>query len=370
MLGPILLVAGARPNFMKIAPLHQEFSERGSNVILLHSGQHYDDNMSQVFFDDLGIPEPDLHLGVGSGSHAKQTAEIMISFEKVCLELNPSMVIVVGDVNSTIACAMVAAKLLIPCAHVEAGLRSGDMDMPEEVNRVLTDRICNLLLTPSPDGDENLRAEGVEEERIFPVGNIMIDSLLSNLEKSRRSGVLERLNLKEGEFGVITLHRPSNVDNPETLSGLIKTINKVCQSIAMVLPLHPRTRNNLVKFDLIDIIQSIDNLTLTEPLGYHEFQGLISASALVLTDSGGIQEETTAMGIPCLTMRENTERPITIEQGTNQLVGIDQGLILEKVHDVLETGGKRGRIPEMWDGRTAERIVDIVLEWLQSKHDI
>lgn len=359
MEGPIILVAGARPNFMKIAPLYKVFKQRSINTILLHSGQHYDANMSQVFFDDLGIPAPDIHLEVGSGSHAVQTAAVMVAFEEVCFEHKPSMVVVVGDVNSTIACAIVAAKLHIPCAHVEAGLRSGDMKMPEEVNRVLTDRICSILLTPSPDGDDNLLAEGVPAENIHMVGNVMIDSLLSNLEKAKASGIVERLGLVEGEYATLTMHRPGNVDDEAVFTSLVETLEIVSSSIQLVFPMHPRTRARAESFGLMERLESL--ALITEPLGYHEFQGLIASSKLVLTDSGGLQEETTALGIPCLTMRPNTERPITITEGTNIIVGSDQAKILSGVEDILSGQGKAGRIPYLWDGKAAERMADVII---------
>ena len=359
--GPIVLVAGARPNFMKIAPLYKALMKRGAEILLLHSGQHYDENMSQVFFDDLGIPNPDIHLGVGSGTHAKQTAAVMVAFEEVCVEHEPSMVVVVGDVNSTIACALVAAKLQIQCAHVEAGLRSRDMGMPEEVNRVLTDRICGILLTPSSDGDENLIAEGVDDSAIHMVGNVMIDSLVSNLEKAKASGIVDELGLEDSGYGVLTLHRPSNVDDENMLSEIIDTLEKICVKLNLVFPMHPRTRARAEAFGLMDRFNTTQGLLITEPLGYHQFLGLVASSRLVLTDSGGLQEETTALGIPCLTMRENTERPITVTEGTNTIVGTDQSLILGCVDEILQDGGKAGRIPELWDGKAAERMAEVIL---------
>jgi len=359
--GPIVLVAGARPNFMKIAPLYKALMKRGAEILLLHSGQHYDENMSQVFFDDLGIPNPDIHLGVGSGTHAKQTAAVMVAFEEVCVEHEPSMVVVVGDVNSTIACALVAAKLHIQCAHVEAGLRSRDMGMPEEVNRVLTDRICGILLTPSSDGDENLIAEGVDDSAIHMVGNVMIDSLVSNLEKAKASGIVDELGLEDSGYGVLTLHRPSNVDDENMLSEIIDTLEKICVKLNLVFPMHPRTRARAEAFGLMDRFNTTQGLLITEPLGYHQFLGLVASSRLVLTDSGGLQEETTALGIPCLTMRENTERPITVTEGTNTIVGTDQSLILGCVDEILQDGGKAGRIPELWDGKAAERMAEVIL---------
>ncbi len=367
MTGPIILVAGARPNFMKIAPLHKELVSRSLDVILVHTGQHYDTNMSQIFFDELGIPEPDIHLNVGSGSHAVQTAAVMVAFEKVCLENSPSMVVVVGDVNSTMACTIVAAKLHIPCAHVEAGLRSGDMEMPEEVNRVLTDRICEILLTPSPDGDENLRKEGTEESRIHLVGNIMIDTLFNNLAKVDADKICESLGLEKAGFCLLTMHRPSNVDDEATLTGIVGALLQISESIPIVMPLHPRTTAKLNEFGLMESLHASEAIKISEPLGYLDFIGLVSASRFVLTDSGGIQEETTALGIPCLTMRHNTERPITVSEGTNKIVGNDPGKILSEVEDILATGGKAGQVPDLWDGKTAARMVDVIMANLENR---
>jgi len=364
-LNPIILVVGARPNFMKIAPIQAELSARGVPTILLHTGQHYDDNMSKVFFDDLGMKEPEIHLGVGSGSHATQTAKVMVEFEKVCNENQPSMVVVVGDVNSTLACTIVCAKLLIPCAHVEAGLRSFDREMPEEVNRILTDSIANLLLTPSADGDENLRNEGVVEERIFRVGNIMIDSLFENVKRSESSKIHDNLNLIN-EYALFTLHRPSNVDNKETFTTIIEALEKIAEDLDIVFPIHPRTRKMAITFDLFERLENISGMRITEPIGYLDFVSLMSKSKLVLTDSGGLQEETTALGIPCLTLRENTERPITVTEGTNTIVGTDKNLIISLSKEVIENGGKSGRIPDLWDGKTAARIADVLLDYIQA----
>jgi UDP-N-acetylglucosamine 2-epimerase (non-hydrolysing) len=360
MNGPVISVVGARPNFMKIAPLYAELSRRGVPQLLLHTGQHYDEDMSKVFFDDLGMPEPDIYLGIGSGTHAEQTAKVMVEFERVCKEYNPSMVIVVGDVNSTVACAMVCAKMLITCAHVEAGLRSFDREMPEEINRLVTDAIADLLLTPSPDGDDNLRAEGVSEERIVRVGNIMIDSLFNNLERSKQSTVCSDLGLKGKNYAVLTLHRPSNVDDPVAFARVIAALEKIGERIALVFPMHPRTRKQAEQFGMMERIESIKNMVLTGPTGYLDFIALMANSKFVLTDSGGLQEETTALGIPCLTLRENTERPITVTEGTNTIVGNNTQLIIDTAIDVMENGGKTGRIPDMWDGHTAERIADVI----------
>lgn len=356
---------GARPNFMKIAPIQAELSARDVPTILLHTGQHYDENMSKVFFDDLGMKEPDIHLGVGSASHATQTAKVMVEFEKVCNEHQPSMVVVVGDVNSTLACSIVCAKSLIPCAHVEAGLRSFDRQMPEEINRILTDSVANLLLTPSADGDDNLRDEGVSEERICRVGNIMIDSLFENVKKAESSTIHTDLEL-EGEYALLTLHRPSNVDDQETFTRIIEALEEIAKDLEIVFPIHPRTRKMAKSFGLFERLENISGMHITEPIGYLDFVSLMSKSKLVLTDSGGLQEETTALGVPCLTLRENTERPITVTEGTNTIVGTDKDLIINLSKEVVENGGKSGRIPELWDGKTAERIADILLKYIES----
>lgn len=356
---PIILVVGARPNFMKIAPIYAELANRGEQLILLHTGQHYDDNMSKVFFDDLGMPKPDIYLGIGSGSHAYQTATVMIEFEKICIDREPSMVVVVGDVNSTVACSIVCAKLGVPCAHVEAGLRSFDRTMPEEINRILTDSVADLLLTPSPDGDENLRAEGVAEHRIVRVGNVMIDSLYSNLERSKESSILSDLGAME-KYAILTLHRPSNVDNSDIFSGILSALETIGTEIQMIFPMHPRTEKMAKSFGMYERLESIPNIILTGPVGYLDFVALMASSTLVLTDSGGLQEETTALGIPCITLRENTERPITVTEGTNTIVGCDPELITKTALQALKGEGKGGRIPEMWDGKTSERIANVL----------
>ena len=360
-MNPIILVVGARPNFMKIAPIYSELNRRGVPLILLHTGQHYDDNMSKIFFDDLGMPKPDIYLGIGSGSHAYQTATVMMEFEKICMERSPSMVVVVGDVNSTVACAIVCAKLGVPCAHVEAGLRSFDRKMPEEINRILTDSVADLLLTPSPDGDENLRAEGVAEHRIVRVGNVMIDSLFSNLERAKESQILTDLGVQEN-YAILTLHRPSNVDDKENFAGIMGALEKIGQKVQLVFPMHPRTEKNAKAFGIYERLKAIPNIILTGPVGYLDFVALMASSTLVLTDSGGLQEETTALGIPCITLRENTERPITVTEGTNTVVGCNPALIESTAFDALAGNGKAGRIPELWDGKTAERIADVLLE--------
>ena len=364
-MNPILLVVGARPNFMKMAPLHSEIKKRNLPVLLLHTGQHYDEDMSKVFFDDLGMPEPDIYLGVGSASHAKQTAKIMIDFEEICIKEKPSIVVVAGDVNSTIACALVATKLSIPVGHVEAGLRSFDMNMPEEINRILTDRISNLLFTPSKDANENLINEGMNKESIKLVGNIMIDSLLNNIEKSSASKIHNKIKVEKGNYALITLHRPSNVDYEDNLSRIVNAIEIISEDIKIVFPIHPRTANMIEKFGLESRINQIPNLVLTKPLGYLDFLALIKHSKVVLTDSGGLQEETTSLGIPCITLRDNTERPITIEQGTNVLVGNKTEKITIEWENICRNGGKSGRIPELWDGKTSERITNAIVDFLK-----
>jgi UDP-N-acetylglucosamine 2-epimerase (non-hydrolysing) len=356
----ICLIVGARPNFMKIAPIDREFARRGIDTVLVHTGQHYDENMSDVFFQDLNMKAPDVHLNVGSGTHASQTAKIMIEFEKVCNKNDFSMVVVVGDVNSTIACTLVAKKLGIPVAHVEAGLRSFDREMPEEINRILTDSVCDLLLTPSIDGDENLRNEGVAEERIKFVGNIMIDSLFDALKRVNQIEMPYASNFDVDNYAVVTLHRPSNVDNPEKLNQLINELIEVSTKIPIIFPMHPRTRNNFNKFGKFDSLSQTKGIHVIEPLGYLDFVSLIGSSNLVITDSGGLQEETTSLGIPCLTLRENTERPITITEGTNQLIS-DLNMLQKAVDESLSHDSKReGKKPKFWDGNTAVRIVDAV----------
>jgi UDP-N-acetylglucosamine 2-epimerase (non-hydrolysing) len=360
----ILHVVGARPNFMKIAPVMRAIERAGfAEQRLVHTGQHYDVSMSDVFFSDLGMPVPDVHLGVGSGSHAEQTARVLIGFERVCLDERPDLVVVAGDVNSTMACAIDCAKLRIPCAHVEAGLRSFDPGMPEEVNRVVTDRLCDILLTPSPDADENLRREGTDAARIFRVGNVMIDTLLAHLDRARATRSPEKLGLERGRYGVITLHRPSNVDDSDVLGKLLDAFAEIQRDLPLVFPLHPRTRNRIEEFGLGSRMAALPRLQLCAPLGYLEFLGLTSQARIVLTDSGGLQEETTALGIPCLTLRENTERPITVAQGTNTIVGVDPHRIVSAARAALMPGATSHGIPELWDGRASERIAEILATW-------
>ena len=360
----IVHVVGARPNFMKIAPVMHAVERAGfASQRLVHTGQHYDVAMSDVFFTDLGMPVPDVHLGVGSGSHAEQTAKVMTGFERVCLDERPDLVVVAGDVNSTMACAIDCAKLRIPCAHVEAGLRSFDLEMPEEVNRIVTDRLCEILLTPSPDGDENLLREGTPQERIFRVGNVMIDSLLAHLARARATGAAGKLGVTPGGYAVLTLHRPSNVDDGATLGRILGAVESIQAELPVVFPVHPRTRKRLAELGFDGRLAAMRQLVLCEPLGYLEFLGLTSQARMVLTDSGGLQEETTALGIPCLTLRENTERPVTIAEGTNTLVGTDPGRIAGAAREVLSGRGRAGRVPALWDGEAAGRIAEVLRTW-------
>jgi UDP-N-acetylglucosamine 2-epimerase (non-hydrolysing) len=359
----IVNVVGARPNFIKIAPIIAEMRKRRDRIqpLLVHTGQHYDESMSESFFEELQIPRPDINLGVGSASHAEQTGRIMIAFERVLLEHQPDWVVVVGDVNSTMAATLVAVKMGTRVAHVEAGLRSRDRSMPEEINRLATDAVADLLLTPSRDADENLIAEGVPREKIRFVGNIMIDTLHRNIDRARKSDILDRLALKPGKYCAVTLHRPSNVDDPRTLSGIIDCLVEIASRFPVVFPVHPRTRARLDENSMTGEIDGT-GLRLLEPLGYLDFLQLYSNSRLVLTDSGGIQEETTALGIPCLTLRQNTERPITVTEGSNRVVGSDPAVILREATAALDGSPRSGRIPEFWDGRTAVRIVDAIEE--------
>ena len=360
----ILNIVGARPNFMKIAPIVREMTRRDSEFhpLIVHTGQHYDEAMSDSFFRDLGIPKPDYHLEIGSHSHAVQTAKIMTAFEPIVLAEKPDWVLVVGDVNSTIACALVCAKLNVKIAHVEAGLRSRDRTMPEEINRILTDAISDLLLTTSEDADENLKGEGVRSEKIKFVGNVMIDSLFYSLKLAEDSTVREDLDLADKDYAVLTLHRPSNVDDETVFGGLLDALCLISEKIPIVFPAHPRTKANIGKFGFADTIKR-SQIKLIEPLGYLDFMRLYSGAKLVLTDSGGLQEETTALSIPCLTLRENTERPITISHGTNILVGTNPERIKQTAFEVLKQEASTDKkIPPLWDGRAAERICDSLLK--------
>lgn len=362
----VLSVVGARPNFMKVAPLHRALLPYADSIRhrIVHTGQHYDEQMSKVFFDDLELPQPDFYLGVGSGSHAQQTARIMTEFEKVIEQQRPDLVVVVGDVNSTVACSLVSVKMGIPVAHVEAGLRSFDRSMPEEYNRKLTDAIAAYLFVSEPSGVENLKREGVDEKTIFLVGNIMIDSLVWYREKARQSTILNQLRLKPKQYTLVTLHRPSNVDTQEGLEKIQTIFERLAERTTIVFPMHPRTRKMLGEFGMAERVNSIKNLNILDPLGYLDFLHLMERAQLVLTDSGGIQEETTFLGIPCLTLRENTERPITVELGTNQLCGLNVDLIVQKSIEVFEGRAKHGRVPELWDGKTADRIANILFQKL------
>ena len=353
------LVVGARPNFMKIAPILSELTRYPDEfqLLLVHTGQHYDPKMSDVFFDDLGLPAPDVFLGVGSGSHAVQTAQTMIAFEGVLLEHRPDWVVVVGDVNSTIACALDAAKLRVKVAHVEAGLRSRDRSMPEEINRILTDSIADLLFTPSPDGNANLLAEGISPEKICFVGNVMIDSLLRFESYTSQTNALDALGIRAAEYGLITLHRPSNVDHPQQLASILNALERIQTRVRLVFPIHPRTRKMMIDLGLMERVVQMRELMLIDPVGYKDFLQLERNALMVLTDSGGIQEETTVFGVPCLTLRENTERPVTIERGTNVLVGLNEERIVAEAFSIVDGKGKKGGIPEGWDGHAAERVV-------------
>ena len=357
----VLLIVGARPNFMKVAPIYAEMKRRSGEFdpLIVHTGQHYDAAMSDAFFDDLGMPKPNVYLGVGSGSHAIQTAKVMTEFEPVVLEHMPDWVVVVGDVNSTIACALVCSKLGVKVAHVEAGLRSRDRSMPEEINRILTDSISDLLLTTSQDADENLANEGIPSQKIRFVGNVMIDSLLEHLKIAERSTIREDLGVADTDYAVLTLHRPSNVDERAIFLGILGALIAISERLPIIFPVHPRTKAKIDEFGFKDSIND-SNIRLIEPLGYLDFMRLYSGATLVLTDSGGIQEETTVLRIPCLTLRDNTERPVTIELGTNVLVGTDPEKIKRAAFEILdeENSTRSASIPPLWDGKTAGRICD------------
>ncbi|HKI92673.1 MAG TPA: UDP-N-acetylglucosamine 2-epimerase (non-hydrolyzing) [Gaiellaceae bacterium] len=351
----LLVVVGARPNFVKAAPILAAAESAGIDVALLHTNQHYDDSLSRVFFDDLDLPAPHVELGIGSDSHARQTARIMLGFEHELLRIDPQIVVVVGDVNSTLACALVAAKEHYPVAHVEAGLRSFDERMPEEINRRLCDHVSHHLFTTSADADENLAREGVPAERVALVGNTMIDTLDRCLDAARERRVPWRLGLAREPYAVATLHRPENVDDPAVLTRLIAAIASVSRLLPVVLPLHPRTRERLEQQGLRELATGVRT---TAPLGYLDFLGLVADAGLVLTDSGGLQEETTAVGVPCLTLRESTERPVTVTAGTNTVVGTDPVRIVDAAKAALERGGPAGSLPPLWDGHAAERLVE------------
>jgi UDP-N-acetylglucosamine 2-epimerase (non-hydrolysing) len=365
----IHLIAAARPNFMKIAPLYHALKEQEwADPVIVHTGQHYDLNMSDAFFKDLRLPEPHIHLGVGSGSHAEQTGKVMMAYEKILKEYQPDMVIVVGDVNSTLACTIAATKITYPSkpirrplvAHLEAGLRSFDRSMPEEVNRLVTDTLADILWTPSPDGDAHLINEGVDNEKIVRVGNIMIDSLEMLREKIESQTTFKEFGLAKGGFGIITLHRPSNVDDQLVLEQLCRSILSIAEKIPLLFPVHPRTRKNLETHDLWSMLERAENLHLAEPIGYIRFMNLVFNCSFVLTDSGGIQEETTYLGIPCLTLRPNTERPITVTNGTNQLCTAEQ---IESALELILTSNSKSKVTiDLWDGKTAGRVVESIKE--------
>lgn len=370
----LICVVGARPNFMKMAPIMRQLGSVKHLIkpYLVHTGQHYDQAMKDTFFRQLGIPEPDQDLGVGSGSHAVQTANIMLRFEAVLDEVQPFAVLVVGDVNSTIACGLVSVKKGIPLIHVESGLRSYDREMPEEINRILTDQIADLLLTTERAAADNLHKEGIGDDRICFTGNVMIDSLLSNCEQAiELSDTLQRYGCKrvieEKNYALLTLHRPSNVDDVDTLRRLVAVVGEVAQKLPVIFPVHPRTQQKIADADLLDKLPE-DRVIMLPPIGYLEMLGMMRTATLVLTDSGGLQEETTALGVPCLTLRENTERPITVAEGTNTIVGTDAVKIMRCVDDILTSGGKSGRIPEYWDGKAAQRIVAEIVRRYFSAH--
>ena len=365
----IYLIVGARPNFMKAAPLIRALEERAPEIksLLVHTGQHYDYEMSKAFFEDLDMPDPDIYLGVGSGSHAEQTAKIMISLEKEIFDNRPDLIVVFGDVNSTLAASVVASKLMVPVAHVEAGLRSFDRTMPEEINRIVTDILSDLLFTTERDAIENLRREGIPDEKIHFTGNVMIDTLLTFADKARKSDITERLGLSDRNYAVLTLHRPSNVDVPEVFDGILEALAEVSKNIPVVFPVHPRTKKRLAEFGFLDKFSSVfktppaeRGILLIDPVKYTEFLALEMKSLFVLTDSGGIQEETTFLGVPCLTLRNNTERPVTLEVGTNILVGTDPHRIIEESAKIIRGEGKKGAIPELWDGKASHRIAKII----------
>jgi UDP-N-acetylglucosamine 2-epimerase (non-hydrolysing) len=362
----LLLVAGARPNFMKVAPLIKAIaahnSVRGSNngridSLLIHTGQHYDAKMSDIFFAELGIPNPDINLGVGSGTHAVQTANIMAKFEPICEAQKPDWVVVVGDVNSTLACTLVASKLGVRVAHLEAGLRSFDRRMPEEINRIVTDALADLLLTPSAEADENLLREGIPAAKIKLVGNIMIDALVANLAQAQRTGILGRIGLEKKRFIYVTLHRPSNVDDPKNLAEIMRVLGRLVKDLPIVFPVHPRTRKMLAQ---VGVVAGEDSsLRILDPIGYHDSLCLCENARLVLTDSGGLQEESTFFRTPCLTLRPNTERPVTIRVGSNRLTSLSE--LESAVYEIIEGPARRGEIPPLWDGKTAERTLQFLL---------
>ena len=357
-----MLIAGARPNFVKIASIMKAFQKKPEiHTYLVHTGQHYSPSMSKLFFDDLEIPQPDINLAVGPGSHAVQTAEIMVKFENVLFKEKPDFILVVGDVNSTVACALVAVKLGVKVIHVEAGLRSYDRTMPEEINRMVTDALSDYLFVTEQSAIENLKKEGISEDKIHFVGNVMIDTLLRNKEKSDQSDILIRLGLSSGNYATVTLHRPSNVDDKARMEGILDALIHIQKELPIVFPMHPRTAKNLEKNGLIELVRHLENIKIINPLGYLDFLKLMSNSKIVLTDSGGMQEETTILGVPCLTLRENTERPVTITDGTNRLVGVRSEDILKAFKHVVTDDISKRRLPPLWDGNASERITKRLL---------
>lgn len=361
----IINVVGARPNFMKMAPLVAAMNAHPQDFehLLVHTGQHYDERMSQSFFDELGMPKPDLDLGVGSGSHAEQTARVMLAFEKVCLDERPDLVIVVGDVNSTFACTITAKKLGIKVAHIEAGLRSRDMAMPEEINRLCTDVLCDYLFTTDIGAGQNLRAEGISDDKIFFVGNVMIDTLMKHRRVAAQLSLGEELGLKKNQYATLTLHRPSNVDDADVLGGILAALQEIARDLPIVFPIHPRTRKAIAAYGYDSFLNtgaSVHGLWATEPMGYLEFLHLNINARMVLTDSGGLQEETTVLGVPCITLRHNTERPITCDQGTNRIVGNKRDDILRAAAPLLAGEPMQAQCPDKWDGHAAERIVEVL----------
>ena len=365
----IVNVVGARPNFMKIAPIIKEEKRYSNKIesILVHTGQHFDRKMSKLFFKDLGLPKPDFYLGVGSHSHAVQTAKIMERFEDVLLKVRPDLVLVVGDVNSTIACALCAVKLCIPVAHVEAGLRSFDRTMPEEINRVLTDSISEYLFTTEKDANKNLLKEGISRDNIYFTGNVMIDTLVGHKKIADRSSVLKRLRLKKKDYAVLTLHRPSNVDKKYSFVNILEALYEIQREIAIIWPMHPRTQKMIREFKLDDYILRMPNLRVVSAMGYLEFLKLMADSRFVMTDSGGIQEETTVLKVPCLTIRKNTERLVTVKEGSNIVVGQDRQRIVKEALNIISGKVKRGETPKLWDGKAAERIIRILIQRLRKK---
>lgn len=357
----ILCTAGARPNFIKIAALYHEMVNRPTiEPILVHTGQHFDDNMSKVFFDELQLPRPDINLNVAGGTHTWQTAQIMLRFESVLTDFSPDVVLVVGDVNSTLATSLVASRYNIPLAHVEAGLRSGDRNMPEEINRTVVDHLADLLFVTEQSGLDNLRNEGIPENKVFLVGNVMIDTLMKNLKKAHESNILQQLEVSKNHYALVTLHRPANSDNKDVLEDILRALIEISHDIQVILPIHPRTKNMMENFGLLASIKNEPNFLLTNPLGYFDFANLLSNAYVVLTDSGGIQEETTILGVPCLTIRNNTERPVTIQYGTNTLVGVKGKDIIQAYYSLSKHQNRTHRHPPLWDGNASSRIADIL----------